>query len=250
MLIKDLLNWLFGFIAITFLWQTCSFLVNPEFLPAPVIVLNSIYHNSTVHIINLTQTAWEAATGLLISIIISIALIFIIGAYRRFEGVIYPFILLLKSTPAVAFVPIFMLIIGTGVLTKIFIAALICFFPLIIGGIDGLKRTPEKFLILAKSYGSKSLTTFLNFEIGYTIEGFCSGLKTAAPLSVIGAIVGEYVTGGNQSGLGAFIITNSIKYVKVNLYAGAVLSSLLGIIFFLFSNLIYNLYAQKLHIRK
>jgi ABC-type nitrate/sulfonate/bicarbonate transport system permease component len=196
-----------------------------------------------------TQTSLEAAAGLIISVLISIIFIILIGAFPRFESIIYPFVIFIKSTPAVAFVPIFIIIIGIGVFTKIAISALICFFPLIIGGIDGMKRTPEKFLILAESYGSKKLDTFLNFKIGYTLEGFCSGLKTAAPLSVIGAIVGEYVTGGNQSGLGAFIITNSIQSVKVNLYAGAVLSTLLGVVFFLVSNFIYSLYDKTLHIR-
>lgn len=246
---KEISNWFIGFFVILILWQTSSYFFNPSYLPSPAVVFKSIFINREVHIENLYQTAWEAGAGLIISVFISILFISLIGAFPRFEGIIYPFVILIKSTPAVAFVPIFILIIGTGVLTKIFISALICFFPLIIGGIDGMKRTPERFLILAESYGSKKISTFLNFKIGFTIEGFCSGLKTAAPLSVIGAIVGEYVTGGNQYGLGAFIITNSIKSVKINLYAGAVLSSLLGVVFFSISNLIYNLYDKKLHIR-
>jgi ABC-type nitrate/sulfonate/bicarbonate transport system permease component len=247
---KDFLNWVFGLFIIIVLWQFSVSLFNPSFLPSPFIVFKSIYINKELHVLNICQTALESASGLLISSLLSIFIVLLIGAYPKFENIIYPLILIVKSTPAVTFVPIFILIIGTGVLTKIFISSLICFFPLVIGGIDGLKRTPDKFLILAESYGSNKIVTFFTFRIGYSIEGFCSGLKTAAPLSVIGAIVGEYVTGGNQAGLGAFIITNSINSVKINLYAGAVLSSFLGIIFFSISNLIYKIYDTKLHIRE
>lgn len=248
-MIKELFYWFIGFLAVLILWQVSSYYFNPSYLPSPIVVFNSIFTNSELHFENLTQTGWEAVTGLIISVFISCLLIFVIGIFPKFEGVIYPFVILIKSTPAVAFVPIFILVIGTGVLTKILISALICFFPLIIGGIDGMKRTPERFLILGESYGSRNIATFLKFKIGYTIEGFCSGLKTAAPLSVIGAIVAEYVTGGNQSGLGAFIITNSVKSVKINLYASAVLSTLLGVTFFAISSIIYNFYDKKLHIR-
>lgn len=247
---KEFLNWTIGFFVVILLWQLSSYLFNPSYLPSPTVVFKSIYINKDIHLVNVYQTALEAASGLIISALASIFFILLIGAFPKFESIIYPFVILIKSTPAVAFVPIFILIIGTGVLTKIFISALICFFPLIIGGIDGMKRTPDKFLMLAESYGSKKTAAFLTVKIGYAIEGFCSGLKTAAPLSVIGAIVGEYVTGSNQAGLGAFIITNSVKSVKINLYAGAVLSSLLGVIFFSVSNLIYKIYDTKLHIRE
>lgn len=246
---KDFLNWSIGFFILLLLWHISSYLFNPSYLPFPSVVFKSIYINKALHLVNLHQTALEASSGLIISALISTFLILLIVAFPKFESVMYPFIILIKSTPAVALVPIFILMIGTGVLTKILISSLICFFPLIIGGIDGMKRTPDRFLILAESYGSKRLATFVAFKIGYTIDGFCSGLKTAAPLSVIGAIVGEYVTGGNQAGLGAFIITNSIKSVKINLYAGVVLSSILGVCFFSVSSLIHKAYDDKLHIR-
>lgn len=246
---KELLNWLIGFLVVVLLWQMSSLLFNPTYLPSPVTVFKSIYINIDLHLKNLGQTAIEATLGLIISTLISVLIILLIGAFPKIESIVYPFIILIKSTPAVVFVPIFILMIGTGVWTKILISALISFFPLIIGGIDGMKRTPDRFLILAESYGSKKMTTFLTFKYGYTIEGFCSGLKTAAPLSVIGAIVGEYVTGGNLAGLGAFIITSSLNSAKTDLYAGAVLSSLLGITFFFVSNLIYKIYDKQLHTR-
>lgn len=247
-MLKDIFYWLLGFLFVLLIWGISSYALNSTDIPFPNVVLKSIITNGAIHIENVSQTATEAIIGLIISVFLSLFCIFTIGMFPKFEKIIYPFILLIKSTPAVAFVPIFIILIGTGVMTKVFVSSMICFFPLIIGGIDGIKRTPERFEILAESYGSSFYNSFLNIKIGYMINGFCSGLKTAAPLSVIGAIVGEYVTGGNQAGLGAFIITNVVKSVKINLYAGAVLSTLLGLSFFVVSNLISNYYDKKLHI--
>lgn len=246
---KDLFYWIIGIVTLISFWQLMTLFFISSEVARPWEVFKSIYINHSTHIENISQTAFEAFTGLLLSCIISMIIIFLIALFPVFEKISYPFIIFIKSTPAVAFVPILILLFSEP-FPNIFVSSLISFFPLVIGGLDGMKRTPEKFLALSKSYSGSNINTFLNFKIGYSIEGFLSGLKIAAPLSVVGAIVGEYLTGGSNNGLGIFISTNKFKLVSTNLYAGVVLSSILGMFFFLTSTLLYNFYDKRLHIRK
>ncbi|MEH6764595.1 MAG: ABC transporter permease subunit [Aequorivita antarctica] len=246
---KDLAYWFIGIITLILFWQILTYFFTPYEVAEPLVVFKSIYTNYSLHIENLYQTTFEAFMGIILSCFVGFIIIFFIALFPSFEKIIYPFIVFIKSTPAVAFVPILILLFSKP-LPNIFVSSLISFFPLVIGGLDGMKRTPEKFITLSKSYYGSNIETFLNFKFGYSLEGFLTGLKIAAPLSVVGAIVGEYLTGGGSTGLGVFIATNNIKRVPVNLYAGVVLSSLLGITFFLLSNLIYNVYDKRLHIRK
>jgi NitT/TauT family transport system permease protein len=246
---KDIFYWLLGILIIFAVWFLGSLIFSEYTIPSPFRVFSSLVENREIHFSNFSQSGKEAFFGIILATIFTFFVVALIGILPKIEQFIYPIIVLIKSTPAVAFVPIFIVLFGTGLITKILVAFMICLFPLIVGTIDGLKRTPDRLVNMAKIYGSTDINIFLNIRIGYAINGFCSGLKTASPLSVIGAIVGEYVAGNNDAGLGAFIMANVVGSIKINLFAGAILSTLLGLIFFLTSTFIYNLYEQKLHVK-
>ena len=180
----------------------------------------------------MSVTTIEAALGLGLAIMVSSIIVIIVGLFPSTETFIYPFITMVKASPAVAFVPLFMVLVGSGIQCKILISAMISFFPLIVSGIDGLHHVPERFLLMAKGFGTSRYREFRNIKFRYATMGILTGLKTAAPLSVVGAIVGEYVAGGHPSGIGHFIMTQYAMAAMVEVFAGAILASILGIPFF------------------
>lgn len=226
--------WLFGLIIIIVIWLLSSLIVGDELiLPSPLSVMKSFKSDLIRLLSNGINTAIEAFFGLLISITAAGIIIAIVGIERRSEKVIYPHIVMLKATPAVAYAPIIIILTGSiGIFPKILIASMISFFPIIIGGIDGLKSTPDKLALTADSYGASDIKRFRHINLGYTIYGFFSGLKTAAPLSVVGAIVGEYIIGGTPSGLGTFIISNYLSTNMKGVFSGALFATAIGLMFF------------------
>jgi NitT/TauT family transport system permease protein len=154
--------------------------------------------------------------------------------FPRTEPVFYPYIVLLKASPAVAFAPMLSILFKSGPEGKVVVAAMIAFFPLVIGGTDGLRRTPESLELMAAGYGAKRWGRLAHINGGFILSGFLSGLKTAAPLSVVGAIVGEFVQASEagKTGVGIYIASHARNYFMSHVLAGVVLSTLLGLAFF------------------
>ncbi len=240
--------YIIGISVIFFTWWALSIIVNSYVVPSPFVVLNSIIFSYKIHWKNFTNTGIISFLGLLMSFFISIFSLTINSIYPKIEKISYPIIILFKASPAIALAPIIISISGTGLISKSIISCLICFFPLIIGGMDGIRRTPNSLIELSNIYNASNVKLLKNIYFGYLLNGLLSGLKTSAPLSVVGAIVAEYIIGGNHFGLGSFIISNIHSSSNINMYAGAVLSTFLGMVFFLLSIYIYNYYEKKLFI--
>ena len=213
-------------------------------------ILSIVENFSQVHKFNVLSTFLTALSGLGLSVFLS-ALIFIsVGVFKSIENFILPILVLIKSSPALAFVPIFTILLGTGFASKILVSSMICLFPLAIGVLDGFDRIPLKYNYFIRVYSPSRFKSLFLIKTHFALEGLLSGLKTAAPLSVVGAIVGEYVIGGSNYGLGNFIISNTNSYAIVSRYVGVLLSTMLGLFFFVSSMIIYNFYANQSNIKK
>lgn len=247
---KEILLWTIGF-SFPFVFWIFGNNLYPDKIPSIYSVVKSIFINfQEIHLVNLLETAKVSSLGILIAVLFSFIIIFFVGIFNSFEQIISPIIILLKASPAIAFVPVLMLFFGTGLGSKVTVSFMICFFPIVIGGIDGLKRVPKRLKYFSRSYTKSKIKRLVYIEYGYILESLLSGLKTAAPLSVVGAIVSEYVIGGQVPGLGGFIISNTQSYAVTSRYVGIVLASFLGIVFYLVAYFLHLYYKKELHIEK
>lgn len=239
---------LIGILVIGVLWFFVSLISNPYIIPSPLKTFESFIDNYNTHLENFLQTGYISFLGLFLSLIITNAVLGVIVLIPKLEEFIYPLLVMLKATPAVAIAPIIVALIGTGTNSKTLVASLISFFPIIIGGLDGIKRVPKPIELLGNNYGAKNINKMKHLQLGYLIDGILSGLKTAAPLSVVGAIVSEYIIGGSESGIGTFIISNIYSSTPVNVFIGAILSTFLGLAFFFISIVVFDFYEKRLRI--
>jgi NitT/TauT family transport system permease protein len=247
---KGIISIFAGFIFLFLIWIGLCLFIPHDFFPTPFMVYELFIDIWKTQISNMFVTILEAAIGLIIASIISYCIVVIIGLYPSGAPVIYPFITIVKASPAIAFVPLFMIMVGSGILCKMLVAVIIAFFPLIIGGIDGLKQVPQRFSVMAKSYGASRYTEFKNIKYKYATIGFFTGLKTAAPLSVVGAIVGEYVAGGRPTGLGHFLMAQGAMGHMTEVFVGTVFASIIGIMFFGFACLLSSIFNMRAHVDK
>lgn len=238
-------------ILIVFIWFITSILLNQNFiLPGPEKVFISIILNLKKHIMNTGITLIESFIGIGLSVIISVLLLSIVAFSKKYESIIYTLGIFFKAAPAVAYAPIIIVFFGNNLFSKALVSSMISFFPILNGGIDGIRNTPEKITLLSKIYSGKNIAIFRHIQIGYCISGFLSGLKTAAPLSVVGAIVGEYVSGGTPTGLGTFIFSSYANLQMSDVFAGVLITTFIGLLFFYIVTVIAGVTNAVLHLIK
>jgi ABC-type nitrate/sulfonate/bicarbonate transport system permease component len=243
-------GWLLGGATLLLLWGAGTTRYGNQLIPSPQDVFLALSHDVCKHFLNAMQTGLEGILGLALASLVGVVLVVAVGLYPDTEPFFYPTITLLKASPAVVFVPLFVVLVGSGTASKVLVSALISFFPLVMGGIDGIKRMPQRLQLSVQVYGASSRSEFRKIGWGYALSGLVSGLKTAAPLSIVGAIVGEYMTGGRPEGIGTYIMTGNANGNYIAVYEGMVTATILGMSFFLFAN--YAAYSTNrfLHLTK
>jgi ABC-type nitrate/sulfonate/bicarbonate transport system permease component len=247
---KDLSMILLGVVCILLFWIMACRLFPEHVIPLPQKVFLNLIYNADIFFSHFWQTAKEAFLGLFISIVVASLLTILVILFPFSEKIFFPYIVLLKATPIVAFVPLLSALFGTGEFTKILASFILSLFPLVIAGFEGIKAVPQRLLDISRIYGGSRLSIGMEIRLGYIVREFLIGARTASSLSVVGACVGEFITGNSNTGLGIFIIYNRDIFTRVNLYSAIILTTALGFLFFSVSWVISYTYERRLHLEK
>ena len=206
-------------------WHVGALIYNMAFLlPTPYAVLQTFIQDFNIIMIGLAQTFQAAFTGYIIAIAIGIAVATIMSLSKILERSLYPYAILLQTVPVVAVAPLIVLWFGFEIKSIIIISVIIALFPIINNTLLGLKSTSKTLVELFDYHDTKKLTTFIKLRFPAAIPNIIAGLKISAGLSVIGAIVGEFIigSGSEQGGLGVQII-----YAQANLETALVMALIL-----------------------
>lgn len=125
------------------------------------------------------------------------------GTFQVFRVAIWPFVVAFQNTPRIALAPIFLTWFGFGMTSKVVMAAVICFFPVVINTVAGLASVDDNARLLFRTYGASTRQTFFRLTLPAAAPITFAGIKTALTLALLGAIVGEFV--GASEGLGVLI---------------------------------------------
>jgi len=203
----------------------------PEFLlPAPSRIWADTVAMGPVVATHTLATMRTVLIGFAVSIAISLPLAVLITYSRFFEAAVYPLLILTQSIPKVAVAPILVVIFGANELPRVIVTFLVAFFPLVIAMSAGLLAVPKELLELARSCKASRMQEFYRIRLPYSVPFLMSGLKVAITLSVVGAVVGEFVAA--EQGLG-YLITSSTAFFRTPVAFGAMfILSILGIVLF------------------
>ncbi|MEA3349753.1 MAG: ABC transporter permease [Chloroflexota bacterium] len=188
-------------------WQTVIVLGDfPAFiLPSPGDVwarfLQILMDGSLLR--HLATTLKEVLMGLALGVGFATALGYLLAKSRWVERLLAPYIVASQSVPMVAIAPLLVIWFGPGLLSKVLIAALIVFFPVLVNTVVGVRAVPEDLHALMRSLQATRWQTLRLLEIPAALPVFLGGLRVGATLAVIGAVVGEFV--GADSGLGFLV---------------------------------------------
>jgi NitT/TauT family transport system permease protein len=197
------------FIASILLWESVVRVTGvPSFIfPAPSAVFRALWRGlySGLYFYHTGVTLTATVLGFVIGTSMGLLLGALIATYRYVDYFLYPYIVMFQSMPKVALAPIFALWLGLGIESKIFSAAVLCFFPLMVNTVAGLRSADEERVNLMASLGASSWQIFRYLRLPGALPFIMAGLELAVVLSLIGAIVAEFV--GAQAGLGTLIQT-------------------------------------------
>jgi NitT/TauT family transport system permease protein len=148
-------------------------------------------------------TMIEVVGGMAIGILVATSLGYVLAKSPPVERILAPYIVASQSVPVVAIAPLLVIWFGSGRLSKILISALIVFFPILVNTVVGVRSVPEDLRDLMRSLRATRWQTFYLLEAPAAMPVLLGGLKVGATLSVIGAVVGEFVAA--DEGLGFLI---------------------------------------------
>ena len=189
------------------IWQLVARLgAFPSFiLPSPTDVAarfgQAVWDGSLLR--NTAVTLLEVLAGLSVGAIVATVLGYVLARSLQWERLLSPYIVASQSIPIVAIAPLLVIWFGPGLFSKILICALIVFFPVLVNTVVGVRSVPEDLRDLMRSLQATRWQTLKNLEFPAALPVFLGGLRIGATLSVIGAVVGEFV--GAKSGLGFLV---------------------------------------------
>jgi putative hydroxymethylpyrimidine transport system permease protein len=214
-------------------WQGVASLesVDDLLVASPVETAEALYDEFGLLSDNALVTLVEVLLGLAVAVPLGVLLAVAMHLVRPLRDAAYPLLVASQAIPIVVLAPIFVLAFDYGIGPKVAIVALICFLPVTVNLLDGLRSVPPELLKLMRSLGASRLRSLRSVELPAALPYLFSGLKIAATVSVIGAVFGEWA--GADEGLGRLVLLANNQLETPRVYAGTVLLTLMAVGLFL-----------------
>jgi NitT/TauT family transport system permease protein len=223
---------LIGIAAILVVWQlyVAIFHVNRVVLPSPIDIARATIANWRILFRETWPTFFESVLGFALAIVIGIPAAVCVASSRVLNRMLYPILIATQSIPKVAVAPIILVWFGLGLQSKLVIAFLVAFFPVVVDTAAGMRATPAGLLELARSLRASRLQILLKIQFPAALPSIFAGAKVAVTLAVIGAVIGEFV--GSLNGLGNLLLSANAQLDSPLAWAALVWLSALGIVLF------------------
>lgn len=227
-----------GLASVLVVWELCVRLrlVAPLILPPPsavgrevVLALANIARGDYMLTHTLT-TLGETLAGFALAVAIGFGLGVLIAEVPTARRVLMPYLISLNAAPKIALAPLLIVWFGFGMASKVVMAALIAFFPLLVNVVSGLANVDDRKLKLMQSLAASKWKVFTKVKLPDALPTIFAGGKTAIVLAVVGAVVGEFV--GADAGLGHLIKKTEYQLDVAVTFAAIVLLSVAGILLF------------------
>jgi NitT/TauT family transport system permease protein len=222
-------------------WQVASDIFEiPWFiLPSPLQILAKLAGNYERLLHHTWITLMEVFAGFALAIVGGMIFAILIVYSRFLEESLYPLLVMLQVTPQVAIAPVLVIWFGSSYLPKILVAFLVAFFPMVVNTAAGLMRVPEELLDLMNGFKVSKAKVFLLIRLPNALPYIFAGMRISITLSVIGAVVGEFVAA--SEGLGYVVFTGTANLDTPLTFAAIFILATMGIVLFWLVGVVRNL---------
>ncbi|RWB77697.1 MAG: ABC transporter permease [Mesorhizobium sp.] len=233
------------------LWdRICVWNEIPQYiLPRPGVVLQTLHNDAGLLFSSLLVTLRITFLSLLLAVIGGVGLAVLFAQSKWVEMSFFPFAIVLQVTPIVAIFPLINIYVNNQTVKLLLCAWIVAFFPILSNTTLGLNSVDRNLRDLFKLNGATRWQQLRYLRLPAAMPYFLGGLKIAGGLSLIGAVVAEFVAGaqGQSSGLASRIIEAGYRLNAPRLFAALILISLTGILIFLVLSLVSHLILRRWH---
>ncbi|WP_199241769.1 ABC transporter permease [Desulfosporosinus sp. Sb-LF] len=180
-------------------------------LPGPSAILVEMYASKGYLWNHTLVTIKEVFVGFALAVLVGILLGIIIAYSPILEKTLYKLLVATQSIPKVAIAPLLVLWLGLGLLTKVTMVFLMCFFPIMVSMVSGLQSTHRELLELADVLGANWVQSFLKIRFPAALPYLFNGLKVSVSLAVVGAVISEFINADKGLGYSLLISTSQMN---------------------------------------
>jgi ABC-type nitrate/sulfonate/bicarbonate transport system permease component len=173
-------------------------------LPAPSAMFAAFVRDAPTLLHHSTVTLQETVAGILIAVAVAVLTAILMDAFGKFREAVYPLLVVSQTIPIIVLAPLFIIYLGFGAAPKILTVVLMCYFPIAVNFLDGMRQTDIRLINLVRSFGGSPFQIYTSVKLPMALPSFFSGLKVAATYSITGAVVGEWLS--SDSGLGYYLL--------------------------------------------
>jgi NitT/TauT family transport system permease protein/putative hydroxymethylpyrimidine transport system permease protein len=197
-------------------------------VPSPAEVASALWENRSLLAENAWVTLREIVFGILCALAVGIGFAIAMHRWRAVHDASYPLIIASQTIPVVVIAPILVIWFGFGITPKVFIIALICFFPITVAALDGLRSVEPEAVKLMRSLDASRWQLFWRVEAPSALPQVFTGTKIAVVVAPIGAIFGEWA--GSNAGLGRLIQSDLANFEVARQFAAVFILSAMALI--------------------
>jgi NitT/TauT family transport system permease protein len=213
-------------------WQIAVKLagISPVILPAPsdiVVSFDGIVGDLYRHAL---ATGSEALVALLLSCAFGLVVALVLSSSSIAFDMLYPNLVVFQIIPKIALAPLFTFWLGIAATSRLSYAVFISFFPVALATMTGLKRADANALLLCRAIGASRWQTFFAVQVPYSLPYFFSGAKVAATMSIIGIVIGEFISA--NEGLGYYILRAESYGQTARIFAALIVLCGLGLLLY------------------
>jgi NitT/TauT family transport system permease protein len=204
--------------------------IKPYILPAPSVVLASLWQKLPTVLAAAGFTVQPMLIGFAIAVVVGILLALIVAFSPTLQDIIYPLIVFLQIVPKIAVAPLFIIWFGYGLMPKVLLVFLLSFFPIVVSAVTAFRSVDTDIMDLAKATGAGAWRIFLKVQVPHALPTLFTGIKVAAALSSTAAVVAEFVA--SDRGLGYLLLEYNGTLNTSMAFAVIIVLSAMGLVLY------------------
>ncbi|MEI6603199.1 MAG: ABC transporter permease [Clostridia bacterium] len=201
--------------------------VEPFLLPSPIAVAQAFVENFGVLMAHAATSMTESFLGLGLALALAFVLAIAMDRFDLIRRTVFPVLVISQTIPVIAIAPLLVLWLGYGIEPKVALILIVCFFPISVGLLSGLKTADEDTINLMRSMGASRRQILVHVKLPSSMEAFFAGLKIAVSYAIVGAIIAEWL--GGESGLGVYMTAVRRSYAFDKMFAVILLVIILSL---------------------
>ena len=200
----------------------------PDYLfPAPSSVVISLHGDGGLLASATLVTLREIALGYLLAVAVALAIAVVLHFSEALRRALLPLLVLSQTVPTVLLAPILAILLGYGIEPKLVVVAVVCFFPIVVNAVDGLRSADAELVRMMRTLHGGRLAIFRRVELPGALPAIFSGARVAATYAAVGAVFGEWA--GSSSGLGFVILQAQPALETARIFAAVLILSVLAL---------------------